>query len=153
MYKQTNTICKPTHIRLFALTINCTILSNGNKFPVFPECIYNKWQNMMYQTSQAHNHGKIWKQWERWILPIWCKSGGTTGWGLSCYHYLLYMYHKACINLGILLRVCFHDTWPPKSVILWQTSKTVLIFFRPSLHIRVRWWWPNLKLQTFLIYE
>ena len=32
--------------------------SNENKFSVLPECIYNKWQNMMPQTSEAHNHGK-----------------------------------------------------------------------------------------------
>ena len=31
---------------------------NENKFPVFPERIYSKWQNMMSQTCQAHNHGK-----------------------------------------------------------------------------------------------
>ena len=30
MYKQTNTICKPKHIRLFALIINCTILMKTN---------------------------------------------------------------------------------------------------------------------------
>ena len=32
--------------------------NNENKFPVFPERICNKWQNMMQQTSQAHNLGK-----------------------------------------------------------------------------------------------
>ena len=31
--------------------------NNENKVPVFPKCICNKWQNMMWQTSQAHNHG------------------------------------------------------------------------------------------------
>ena len=31
---------------------------NENKFPVFPECMWNKWQNMAWQTSQAHNHEK-----------------------------------------------------------------------------------------------
>ena len=30
MYKQTNTICKPKHIRLFALIMNCTILMKTN---------------------------------------------------------------------------------------------------------------------------
>ena len=37
------------------------IYNNENKFPVFPERICNKWHNMMQQTSQAHNHGKIWQ--------------------------------------------------------------------------------------------
>ena len=32
--------------------------NDENKFPVLPERICNKWQNMMQQTSQAHNHGK-----------------------------------------------------------------------------------------------
>ena len=31
---------------------------NENKFPVFPERIYDKRQNMMQQSSQAHNYGK-----------------------------------------------------------------------------------------------
>ena len=30
--------------------------NNENRFPVFPECICNQWQNMMWQTSQAHKH-------------------------------------------------------------------------------------------------
>ena len=30
--------------------------NNENKIPVFQEFICNKWQNMMLQTSQAHNH-------------------------------------------------------------------------------------------------
>ena len=34
--------------------------NNKNKIPVFPECIFNKWQNMMYKTSQAHSHEKMW---------------------------------------------------------------------------------------------
>ena len=32
--------------------------NNENKLPVFLECKCNKWQNMVQQTSQAHNHGK-----------------------------------------------------------------------------------------------
>ena len=32
--------------------------TNENKFPVFSGCICNKEQNMMWQTSQIHNHGK-----------------------------------------------------------------------------------------------
>ena len=28
--------------------------NDENKFPVFQECICNKWQNMMQQTSQVH---------------------------------------------------------------------------------------------------
>ena len=38
---QTNTICKPKRIRLFALIINCTMLMRTNS-RFFPECIYNK---------------------------------------------------------------------------------------------------------------
>ena len=30
------------------------------KFPVFPERIWNRWQDMMQQTSQTYNHGIIW---------------------------------------------------------------------------------------------
>ena len=33
--------------------------NNANKISVFPECIFNKWQNMMQQTSKAHNQGNI----------------------------------------------------------------------------------------------
>ena len=29
--------------------------TNENKFPVFPECIYNKWQNMMSGTQPRKN--------------------------------------------------------------------------------------------------
>ena len=46
-------------------------INNGNRVPVFPGYICNRWQNMIVQPSQTHNHGKIWQQWERWILPIW----------------------------------------------------------------------------------
>ena len=43
------TIC--THYKL--------INNNKNKLPVLPECICNKWQQMMQQTYQAHNHGNM----------------------------------------------------------------------------------------------
>ena len=39
-------------------------INNGNKVPVFPGYICNRWQNMIVQPSQTHNHGKIWQQWE-----------------------------------------------------------------------------------------
>ena len=46
-------------------------INNGNKVPVFPGYICNRWQNMIVQTSQTHNHGKIWQQWER--LTVSCR--------------------------------------------------------------------------------
>ena len=45
-------------------------INSGNKVPVFPGYICNRWQNLIVQPSQTHNHGKIWQQWERWILII-----------------------------------------------------------------------------------
>ena len=33
-------------------------INNGNKAPVFPGYICNRWQNMIVQPSQTHNHGK-----------------------------------------------------------------------------------------------
>ena len=63
-------------------------IKNGNKIPVFPGYICNRWQNMIVQPSQTHNHGKIWQQWERWIqlqLKAWHFSGmwmNWTHWGL-----------------------------------------------------------------------
>ena len=56
-------LCKTTEYDLQAetyLTIWTHKLHNNNenKLPDFPECIRNKWQNMMEQTSQAHNHGQ-----------------------------------------------------------------------------------------------
>ena len=45
-------------------------INNGNKVPVFPRYICNRWQNMIVQPSQTHNHGKIWQQWERWIICL-----------------------------------------------------------------------------------
>ena len=32
--------------------------NNENKILICPEGICNKWQNVMQQTSQAHNHGQ-----------------------------------------------------------------------------------------------
>ena len=52
------------------LNINRLNTYNWNKVPVFPRYICNRWQNMVAQPPQTHNHGKIWQQWERWILPI-----------------------------------------------------------------------------------
>ena len=43
-------------------------INNGNKVPVFPGYICNRWQNMIVQPSQTHNHGKIWQQWERYYF-------------------------------------------------------------------------------------
>ena len=68
MCKQTNTICKPKRIRLFALIINCTILMKTNSR--FSRNVYTI-SDRIWCYTQAHNHGKIWKQSERWILPIW----------------------------------------------------------------------------------
>ena len=53
------TICKPKCVRLFALIIKCAMIMKTNS-RFFPECICNKWQNIMKQTSQAHNHRKTW---------------------------------------------------------------------------------------------
>ena len=46
--------------------------NNENKFPVFAERIYNKWQNMMYNKHLRHTTmEKYDNNWERWILTIW----------------------------------------------------------------------------------
>ena len=53
-------------------------IKNGNKVPVFPGYKCNRWQNMIVQPSQTHNHGKIWQQWERGILVryfVWNLEG------------------------------------------------------------------------------
>ena len=44
-------------------------INNRNKVPVFPGYICNRWQNMIVQPSQTHNHGKIWQQWDD-IFPL-----------------------------------------------------------------------------------
>ena len=40
---------------------------NENKSPSFPECICNKWQNMMQQISQAHNHVQHPREQGEWL--------------------------------------------------------------------------------------
>ena len=71
-------------------------ISNWNKAPAPPGYICNRWQNMIVQPSQTHNHGKITQQWERWILQI----GGMN-------YYLLFRvrswnYGMSCMSLYIL---------------------------------------------------
>ena len=58
-------------------------INNGNKVPVFPGYICNRWQNMIVQPSQTHNHGKIWQQWERclvWLLDFKNIEGQLSRW-------------------------------------------------------------------------
>ena len=61
-------IMYPIVCKYHRLNINRLNTNNWNKVPVFPRYICNRWQNMVVQPSQTHNHGKIWQQWERWIL-------------------------------------------------------------------------------------
>ena len=63
MYKQMNTICKPKHIRLFALIINCTILMKKNSR--FSRNVYTisdrMWCNKQLRhtaTEKYENNGK-----------------------------------------------------------------------------------------------
>ena len=63
MYKQTNTICKPKRIRLFALIINCTILMKTNSrfsrnvYTISDRIWFNK--HLRYTTTEKYeNNGK-----------------------------------------------------------------------------------------------
>ena len=61
-------IMYPIVCKYHGLNINRLNTNNWNKVPVFPRYICNRWQNMVVQPSQTQNNGKIWQQWERWIL-------------------------------------------------------------------------------------
>ena len=57
--------------------------NNENKIPVFPECICNKWENMMLQTSQAHNHGKKYDNGKGWYFRFDDDNNMSYGYILS----------------------------------------------------------------------
>ena len=78
-------------------------INNGNKVPVFPGYICNRWQNMIVQPSQTHNHGKIWQQWERWILPImlWFVLAVTFTRGIKFLSTTECLFHNAVCNMSM----------------------------------------------------
>ena len=52
---------------------------NGNKVPVFPGYICNRWQNMIVQPSQTHNHGKICNSCNLFVYCL-CRRLWTAEW-------------------------------------------------------------------------
>ena len=63
MYKQTNTICKPKRIRLFALIINCIILKKTNSR--FSQNVYTisdrTWCNKHLRHTTTEKYENNWK--------------------------------------------------------------------------------------------
>ena len=104
-------------------------INNGNKVPVFPGYICNRWQNMIVQPSQTHNHGKIWQQWERWILPIW--------WLRLC-DLLSLRWFVPWIN-HLFLHVCptFGKSSLSKRVCKFDKFDSIYFFFIVKMHIEM----------------
>ena len=64
MYKQTNTICRPKRIRIFALIINCTtIMKTKSRFSRNVYAISDRiWCNkhLRHTTTEKYDNGKGW---------------------------------------------------------------------------------------------
>ena len=87
-------------------------IKNGNKVPVFQGYICNRWQNMIVQPSQTHNHGKIYQKWER-----------------AFNHYVHCRDKRGCGTLYIKWVFCLWvSTWCHKSIWSRQLWEIVQLF-------------------------
>ena len=100
-------------------------INNGNKVPVFPGYICNRWQNMIVQPSQTHNHV---------ILPVFNK-----------YHYLSWgpYQNQKTVHSAVAYYKTYRSTTPSPRYV---STKQVIIWLWPQTqfhqHRHAHKWWP-----------
>ena len=90
MCKQTNTICKPKRIRLFALIINCTVLMKTNSYDIYNiYVIIHPWNRFSFSNCYSESHKELINQ--RGFLALvalsikmWCMMFLTIGKDRDC---------------------------------------------------------------------